>query len=207
MPGSTTHDHMFDHGCGVFQYEQLVLMPFKYVTPICCVPLNYASLWVWVQISKFIKSSWWFLSNMRSAVTVALWFSVMSYTGLGVMTCAIRRELVGAVHFCLLAKYRCDVSRYGKCWRMCTFRAGLKLSYFCFVMSSVSSSHSALVPLSRDRCKITAHVSCGSNSRCLGKCGSAMMIKLREPDRNSRTCVTCNQMCVTEHTSGYVKFW
>ena len=52
---------------------------------------------------------------MPIAVTVAFWFSVMYYTGLGVMTCVVQRELVGAVHFCLVAKYRCDVCWYGKC--------------------------------------------------------------------------------------------
>jgi hypothetical protein len=52
---------------------------------------------------------------MRSAVIVALWFLVMSYSGLGVMTCAIRRELVAVVPLWLLAKYRCDVFWNGKC--------------------------------------------------------------------------------------------
>jgi hypothetical protein len=70
-----------------------------------------------------------------------------------------------------------------------------------------SEIHSAMVPTSRDRRKMSFHVSSGSNSKCLAKRGSAMMNKSREPEKNSRTCVTCNQMCVTEHTSGYVKFW
>jgi len=71
MLGSASHDHMFDHGCDAFQYEQFVFMPFKYLTPISCLPLNNASLWVWVQISKYIKSSWWFLLNMRIAVPLS----------------------------------------------------------------------------------------------------------------------------------------
>ena len=76
----------------------------------------------------------------------------------------------------------------------------MKFSYFLFVLVSVSESHSAMVSIARDRCKMSVHVPLGSNYKCLANRGSALINKLRELENKSWPYGTCEQMYVTEHT-------